>query len=136
MLTNIRVLIAACQELNIDFEFLHPNHNFVQIKINDNSYFFLNYATPFNSEVDASIFKDKGLTYQLLKDTVSIPYTVSFLSPFCKEKYRKYLEYQNIDSIVEEINRKFTLPVIIKMNFGSQGKNVFLCKNIEQVKLS
>ena len=90
MLTNIRVLIAACQELNIDFKFLHSSHNFVQLKINSHPYLFANYTTPFNSEVNAAICKDKGLTYELLKNKVRIPKTISFLSPFCKEKYQKY----------------------------------------------
>lgn len=136
MLTNIRVLIAACQELNIDFKFLHSSHNFVQLKINSHPYLFANYTTPFNSEVNAAICKDKGLTYELLKNKVRIPKTISFLSPFCKEKYQKYLTYKNIDSIVEEINKNFSLPVIIKMNSGSLGKNVFLCQDGEQIRSS
>ncbi|NEP58854.1 MAG: ATP-grasp domain-containing protein, partial [Symploca sp. SIO2G7] len=81
-------------------------------------------------------FTDKSYTYQLLKDKISTPKTASFLSPFCDEKYRAYLEYANIDAIVKEITKIFALPIIIKRNQGFAGNNIFLCQNKEQIKLS
>ena len=136
MITNIRILLAACQELNIPFKILHPSENLVRIIINNQFYYFTNWSTPFVSQSVGKLFKDKDYVYELLKDTVKVPKTKAFLSPFCKEAYKKYLLFTDIDSIVEEIKTNFALPVIIKRNAGSSGNNVFLCQDIEQVRLS
>ncbi|MGH2414465.1 MAG: ATP-grasp domain-containing protein [Microcystaceae cyanobacterium] len=136
MLTNIRLWIAACRELNIAFEILHPTQNLVRIKSNNKFYFFINYSTPFNIHSNTQLFKDKEYSYQLLKERVNIPKTRAFLSPFCAEKYQSYLNFKEIDSILKEISKTFAIPVIIKRNAGSAGNNVFLCQDIEQVKLS
>jgi len=136
MLTNIRVLIAACQDLNIDFEFLHPSRNFVKVIIKNKSYFFVNYSTPFNTQSNARIFLDKGHSYHLLKDKINTPKAVSFLSPFCEPNYQQYLDYIDIDAIVAEIDKIFAVPLIIKSNQGHTGNNVFFCQNREQIELS
>ncbi len=136
MLTNIRLCIEACKQLNIDWEILHPNQNLLRIKINNNKiYYFVNYSTPFILQSTDKIFKDKEYTYQLLKQRVNLPNTRAFLSPFCNDKYQKYLNFPDIESILESINETFSLPVIIKRNSGAGGNNVFLCQNLEQVKL-
>jgi len=136
MLTNIKVLIAACQDLNIDFEFLHPTRNFVKVIIKNKPYFFVNYSTPFNTQSNARVFLDKGHSYHLFKEKINTPKTVSFLSPFGEEKYKEYLVHRNIDAIVAEINNIFAIPVIIKSNHGSMGNNVFFCQDREQIELS
>jgi hypothetical protein len=46
------------------------------------------------------------------------------------------LVYEDIDSITEEIKKTWSLPVIIKRNAGSFGNNIFLCHDIEEVRLS
>jgi len=136
MLTNIRVLIAACQDLNIDFEFLHPAGNFVKVIIKNKPYFFVNYSTPFNTQSNARIFLDKGHSYHLFKDKINTPKAVSFLSPFCEPNYKQYLDYIDIDAIVAEIDKIFAMPVIIKSNQGYAGNNVFFCQDREQIELS
>lgn len=135
MLTNIRVLIAACKQLDISFEILHPNGNLVRVAINDKFYYFTNSTTPFITHSISQLFKDKDYTYQLLKNRVNIPKSKAFLSPFIDNKYKNYLIFENIESIVEEIKETFFLPVIIKRNSGASGSNVFLCTNIEEVRL-
>jgi len=127
MLTNIRILITACQNLNIPYEVQHSNQNLIRIKL-DKYYYFTNYTTPFNSESVAQIFKDKEYTYQVLNKTVKLPKTVGFLSPFCDEKYQKYLRFPAVPEIVTEITNNFELPLIVKRNSGSGGNHVFMCR--------
>ncbi|MBH8565387.1 alpha-L-glutamate ligase [Nostoc sp. CENA67] len=136
MLTNIRLLLEACKHLNIEFKCLHTNDNLVRVVINQKPYYFTNFSTPFLPQSISQIFKDKDYTYHLFKDKVNVPKTKAFLSPFCEDKYKIYLEHQDIDSILEAIQKTFVLPVIIKRNSGSSGTNVFLCQNIEQVRFS
>ncbi|MBH8574515.1 alpha-L-glutamate ligase [Nostocaceae cyanobacterium CENA369] len=136
MITNIRLVLAAAKELDLDFEILHPNQNLVKVVVNEKPYYFTNYSTPFLSQSISKIFKDKDYTYHLLKDTVNLPKTKAFLSPYCKEIYKEYLLYLDIDSMIGEIKATFNLPLIIKKNAGSAGNNVFLCQDINEVKLS
>ena len=134
MLTNIEILLEACQELNIPYEILHPSQNLIRIRHSGEDYFFVNYMTAFDSGSLAQIFKDKEYTYQLLKAQINTPKTLSFVSPHCEEKYKKYLIFPDIESIVLEVNKNFAFPVIIKRNRGSGGNNVFLCQSGEQIK--
>ena len=134
MLNNIKLLLEACQKLNINYEILHRHQNLVRIKLKQKYYYFVNYTTPFNSKPITEIFKDKEYTYELLKNKITMPKTIGFLSPFCDEKYKIYLDFKSIEAIKKKIVKEFELPVIIKRNRGSSGKNVFLCKKQEQIE--
>jgi hypothetical protein len=134
MLTNIEILLAACQELNIPYEILHHSQNLIRIKHRGENYYFVNYMMPFNSASIAKIFKDKEYTYQLLKGKINTPRTIGFVSPHCQEKYKKYLTFPDIESILLEVNKIFALPMILKRNRGAGGNNVFLCETREQIK--
>lgn len=134
MLTNIEILLAACEELNIPYEILHPSQNLIRIKHRGENYYFVNYMMPFNSASIAQIFKDKEYTYQLLNGKINTPRTIGFFSPHCQEKYKKYLTFPDIESILLEVHKNFALPMILKKNRGAGGNNVFLCETTEQVK--
>ncbi|HBC43173.1 MAG TPA: alpha-L-glutamate ligase [Pseudanabaena sp.] len=133
MLTNIRILIQACKKSSIIYEILHPNQNVVKVKFGDRAYYFTNYSTPLTSQSVAEIFKDKQYFYQIFQDVVRMPRTLSFISPYCDEKYLEYLEFSSIDKIITEIKKNFALPVILKRNRGSGGNNVFKCKDLLEV---
>ena len=134
MLTNIEILLAACEELNIPYEILHPSQNLIRLKHRGENYYFVNYMMPFNSASIANIFKDKEYTYQVLNGKINTPRTLGFVSPHCQEKYKKYLTFPDSESILLEVNKNFGLPVILKKNRGAGGNNVFLCETTEQIK--
>lgn len=132
MLNNIRLLLQACQNLNIPYEILHNYENLVRIKL-DKYYYFCNYSTPLIEQSVAQIIKDKEYTYSILKDKIKTPKTMGFLSPFCEEKYQDYLKFKTIPEIAHEIENNFQFHVIVKRNSGSGGLNVFLCQNLEEI---
>jgi len=134
MLVNINLSIEACKQLNIPYEILHSAQNLYRIRKNNKFYYFVNYSTPLNSQAIAYIFKDKEYTYQILKEKISIPKTLSFVSPFANESHKKYLIYPTISDIVNIIKLNFSMPVIVKRNTGSAGDNVFCCKEITDVE--
>jgi glutathione synthase/RimK-type ligase-like ATP-grasp enzyme len=134
MLTNIKMLLEACQKLSIEFEILHPNQNLVKVKLSDREYYFTNYSTPLIPQSVAEIFKDKQYFYQVFRDVVKMPLTVSFISPYCDQKYKEYLRYSTTDDIIAEIENSFELPVIVKRNRGSGGNNVFKCFDLLQIR--
>ena len=134
MLTNIKMLLAACKKLSIEYEILHPNQNLVKVKLSDREYYFTNYSTPLIPQSIAEIFKDKQYFYQVFRDIVKMPRTVSFISPYCDQKYKEYLRYSTTDDIIAEIENSFELPVIVKRNRGSGGNNVFKCFDLLQIR--
>ena len=128
------MLLEACEKLSVEYEILHPNRNLVKVRISDRDYYFTNYSTPLIPQSVAEIFKDKQYFYQIFQDVVKMPRTLSFISPYCNEKYIEYLEFPSIDEIITEIERNFELPIILKRNRGSGGNNVFKCVNLQQVR--
>jgi len=133
MLNNVRILLQACENLNINYELIDPNGNLVKVKLRKD-YYFCNSLTPLIDEVVSKILKDKEYTYYLLKDKIKIPQTIGFLSPFCGDKYKQYLKLSTIPEIITKIKANFALPLIVKRNSGSRGHNVFLCHNYEEIE--
>ena len=127
------MLLAACKKLSIEYEILHPNQNLVKVKLSNREYYFTNYSTPLIPQSLAEIFKDKQYFYQVFRDVVKMPRTVSFISPYCDQKYKEYLRYSTTDDIIAEIENSFELPVIVKRNRGSGGNNVFKCFDLLQI---
>jgi len=128
------MLLEACKKLAVEYEILHPNQNLVKVKIGDREYYFTNYSTPLIPQSIAGIFKDKQYFYQVFRDVVKMPRTISFISPYCDEKYKEYLRFLNIDEIIAEIEDNFELPIILKRNRGSGGNNVFKCCDSPQMR--
>ena len=135
MLINIKLWVTAFQELGIPYEILHPTQNVIRIKL-EKCHYFTHNTTPFNDQSSGRILKDKDYTFHVLKGHISMPKTISFLSPFCDKRYHEYLRFENLSEIEQEILSIFSLPVIIKRNSGASGDNVFLCQNSNQIKIA
>lgn len=127
MLTNIKMLLQACRNLDIEYQILHFHENLVKVTIASKDYYFTNYATPLTPQSIAEIFKDKQYFYQVFQDAVRMPRTQSFISPYCDPKYQEYLQFQSTAEICQNIIQNFELPVIVKRNRGSGGNHVFHC---------
>jgi len=134
MLTNIKMLLEACKKLSVEYEILHPNQNLVKVRLSDREYYFTNYSTPLTPQSIAEIFKDKQYFYQVFQDVVKMPRTLSFISPYCDQKYKEYLQFSTIEEIIAEIESNFELPIIVKRNRGSGGDNVFKCFDLIQIR--
>lgn len=81
-----------------------------------------------------TLCKDKEFFYDYYKGTVRMPKTRGFLTPFCGEEWRSYLEFPSIDAITQETKKDFGFPCIVKMNKGSQGKCVFKVENEDEFR--
>jgi glutathione synthase/RimK-type ligase-like ATP-grasp enzyme len=125
---NIICLTSACTELSIPFDFIDEEHNVLSIRLNEKSHYFHLNRTPFNSESVAGICKDKYHTYCLLRESVRLPKTLSFMSYNVDQRYKDYLKYHSPQEILTAIESELSYPLIIKSNSGSFGSNVFLCK--------
>ena len=94
MEVNIKCLVAACDTLNIRYQYVDEHKNFVMVDLHDGLLFESN-VTPFNREVMASICKDKEYSYKFLHDRIAMPKTIGFIDFNVKEKYQKYVLYNS-----------------------------------------
>lgn len=136
MNTNIKALITACDEENIDYTFHHPSKNNVMVHFEKSSMLFSSWTTPINPHSVVQLCVDKDYFYTFFKDVIKMPRTRSYLNPYCNEKYVKYLELQTITDIVGDIEEKHEYPLITKMNKGARGNHVYLNKNKAELEAS
>jgi len=134
---NIECLQKACDELKLPYAILDKNSDFIRIDLNKPQY-FVQAKTPFNNDALSCISEDKEFTYLSLKDELNIPKTKGYLDPDCDDKFVNYLEKSSdsLDNVTKDILEEFNLPVIVKMNRGYAGNNVFLCNDAEKIKKS
>lgn len=135
METHIKCLSQACDNLNIQYQSLDAEKNFIKVELGEGLFFQSN-RTPFNTEVMASICKDKEHSYKLLHNRIAMPKTIGFLDYNTGDEYQKYLNYPSQQAVVDKIEREFSYPVVIKRNNGALGINVFLCQDKEMVAVA
>lgn len=125
---NTRCVRAACDRLGIPYR-VHDEHgNFVSVAL-DPVRFFVNAFTPFNSSSVDKICKDKEFAWRLLKDAARMPRTKGYFDPYPQDaRYAGYVAEPSYAAIADSIVREFGLPVIVKMNSGALGTNVYLCR--------
>jgi glutathione synthase/RimK-type ligase-like ATP-grasp enzyme len=132
----MKCLRAACERLGISYAVHDLNGNFMSV-IAGGPRYFVNYGTPFNNDAISKICKDKEFTYRLLHDVIRMPKTMAYFDPnFGREEYQKFVREENLKAIVGDIMKNLSLPVIVKMNAGTRGTNVFLCNDEAQVAAS
>ena len=135
MITNIELSLEACKQLNISYEILHPEKNVFRIKLNNKLYYFANDTTPVNSQAISYLLKDKEYIYNLFKNKLRVPKTLSFLSPLVnKYTLKRYLEYPPISKMLDMVAQDFDMPVLVRKSTGRSKKNQFLCSNIAEVE--
>lgn len=130
---NISLIKKAADELGLPHE-LNEDGNYLIVRKNEINFHFVNNLTPFNSSSIYALSKDKAFAYDFLNSDVKMPKTKSYLDPACNPKYNYLLKQKNIKEIVMDIEKKFDLPLMVKMNRGSFGRHVFVCKNKKEVK--
>ncbi len=136
MFINTKCLLEACKNLKLEHRLVDPKSNFIEVIINKRPYFSVNNSCPLNSASDVNLTKDKDFTYKTLNGVINMPKTYSYLDPNTPDQFKKYLKFNSYDEILKDITSKFKFPVIIKMNQGSRGINIFKCSTQEEVNKS
>jgi len=132
MLPIVHCVVQACESLQIPYTFLDDHQNLVRVELGK-PYYFINYTSPFGRHDTVRICRDKEFTYRIIKDIVRTPRTSGYLDPLCREELRKYAKFKNIVEISAAIQREYSLPVIVKRNQGTRGRNVFLCQTPPEI---
>jgi len=127
LVTNL--MIEACKGLKLGYRFASDNEALLIIDIKDNPHMVLNAAIGLNSDAQLKLAADKFYSYQLLNQSVLMPKTLAFVDPMAFPPFNQYVTLRSFRAILNQIEKTFEYPLIVKRNSGSQGHNVFLCRN-------
>ncbi|MDB4991789.1 MAG: Glutathione synthase/RimK-type ligase, ATP-grasp superfamily [Parcubacteria group bacterium] len=131
---NTRCIRAACERLGLTYQIHDTYGNFLSVEL-EKPYFFVNFSTPFNNGSVDRICQDKEFSWLLSHDIIRTPRTKGYFNPQPADvAYSAYIDHLDCESITREIVQNFSLPVIVKMNSGREGKNVFLCSGAEEIQ--
>src|SRR3989344_2596390 len=107
---------AACKRLGLSYKEHDKNGNLFTVEAPSGSLFFANFATPFNSGAVEQICKDKEFTYILLHDVVMMPVTQGYFDPAYREEHGRFKKFKDIEAIADDIESRFSYPLVIKRN--------------------
>lgn len=134
MVPNMKLVREACIDAGFSFEAVDELGNLAKVVCGGKEFFFAYTTTPFNREDVQHIASDKFLTYNLLKETGLMPKTKRYLRPDLDPIWHDKIEFGSEAEIIADMTKTFSLPFVVKMNAGSLSRNVFVCKNNEDIK--
>ncbi len=133
-LTQLDCLKEACKRLGISYTAHDAFGNLISVFAPSGVLHFANFSTPFNSGAAEQICKDKGFTALILGKHLSMPKSRTYTDPGFREGYDGFKKHGDLESIVRDIEKDFSYPVVIKKNTGTRGINVFLCQNSSEAE--
>lgn len=133
MHTHIRALSQAAAQLQISHKLLDQAGNLLRLEHGGQRLLFQSNHTPFNDEAQGWICLDKGYTYDILREVVAMPRSLTILDFAVPERYREYLQLQTPEDAVAAIEASFAYPLVVKRNRGALASNVFLCRERVEV---
>lgn len=131
--SNLLCLVEACRKLNIDWK-MDNKRGILSVYTQTPPLLFKRSQTPFNTSTVGDICSDKDALNSIVKDVISVPFGICFLDPNCDEYFLPYRTHTSIDEIIETVKNSFELPVIVKPNNGSSGRDVTKCSSIDEVR--
>ncbi len=131
---NIESIAQACKELGYEYELNHESKNLLSVVIGGERYPFINWTTPLNPQSIVRLCQDKGYFYSYFSNKIRMPNTLSFLNPYCDEKYLEYVQQPTIHEIISQAEKELNYPMIVKKNRGSSGINVFKTSNRRELE--
>ncbi len=130
-----QALIQACINLSIPYEILHKDQIVVRVGINGKRYHYIHWFLPFNRADVQRILRDKDLQYTLLQNVITIPKWRSYLASEIDEEYsvsKRRGGKITLEEARQDINEHFDLPVLVKPNMGSKGRQIKICQTVEE----
>ncbi len=120
-------LERACQNLDIDCFSVSEDGNMLQLVFAERKIYFLRNKHPFNDYVGARLAEDKAYQYELFQDAgLPVPQTMKVFNPLADARFDRYKRHTSFEAIVEDVERRFDYPIVIKRNWGSLAQGVYL----------
>ena len=125
---SLACLAKACANLDLRIEPASDDGNLFRIRPPGRGpVYFLRNRHPFNDYVAARLAEDKAYQYELFTGAgLPVPETMVAFNPFADERFSRYRTHASVDAVIEEVERRFTYPVVVKRNKGSLAQGVFL----------
>ena len=121
----MKLIKEVCEESGLSHSILDNKGNLLSVRLGEKECFFTYTTTPFNREDVQHICNDKSLVQTLVSSKVQMPKTKKYLRPDLDPNWHDALEFSSEKDIAFDICNSFSFPLIIKMNAGSLGRNVF-----------
>ncbi len=126
-LESLRCLKIACDNLNVDVEQCSEDGNVLRLMTESRPIYFQRNKHPFNDSVGASLASDKAYQYELfLQAGLGVPYTLKVFNPLADARFERYKTHSSVEDIIQDVERQFTYPVVVKRNQGSMAQKVYL----------
>ena len=134
MNATIQSLKSASEKLDIECVDPRGDGISLRITINGQNYYCIYNKHFFNRSDIQTVCNDKEYTYSILKDKIKYPRYKRYLEPKGAKEYGFEKEILSNEEIVDDILENFKFPIIVKMNRGSKGKNVFKCDSRAEIE--
>lgn len=128
----IKIIKELCKEFQINIE-SKSREWILKLTKGENVKYIIGKKFPLNSESSGAIVSDKYATFEIL-DSFNVP-TIKHTLLFNPKIRKEYLsKKENSEIISEEFSRYNKL--VVKPNFGSEGKDVLLCTSLEDTEIA
>jgi glutathione synthase/RimK-type ligase-like ATP-grasp enzyme len=127
-----RLLTQAAKELKIPYKIHDEIGDVVSFDFAKDQFFVIT-TTPFNDSSIMKLCRDKDLSHDLFHKSINMPKTIPFMDPKYTGKFKRGRLHASNKEIANHIEQEFNYPLVLKMNSGDQGKNVFVCKDRKKV---
>ena len=133
---SLACLSKACGKLDLRIEPASDDGNLVRIRPPGRGpVYFLRNRHPFNDYVAARLAEDKAYQYELFAGAgIPVPETMVVFNPFADERFSRYRTYSSVDEVVQDVERRFSYPVVVKRNTGSLAQGVYLEEDRRNLK--
>ncbi|MCF6184047.1 MAG: hypothetical protein L3J56_05385 [Bacteroidales bacterium] len=130
-LVTTNLIAQACQELDLKFSYVTKNKNVLAIHLSKKDHFIINSNLGLITSTQAHLCQDKAYQYELLNGVINIPTTISYLDPH--SKYKEFAKFNSHQEISDNIESIFSFPIVVKKNTGTEGENVYLCNDKQEL---
>lgn len=130
-LTTTNLIIKVCQKLGVEFSKATKNSSVLELKSSNGIHFIINSNLGLISSTQAQLCIDKAYQYEILNQIIASPKTISYLDPY--SQFGHFAKIKSHKKIIADIKENFSFPIVLKKNTGSEGQNIFLCKNENQL---
>jgi dihydrofolate synthase/folylpolyglutamate synthase len=134
-LESLECIEMACRNRGMQYERVSENGNVLCITGKGRPYYFLRNKHPFNDYVAARLAEDKGYQYELfVRAGLPTPFTMQVFNPLAADRFNRYKTHLSVEEIGEDVEHRFTYPVVVKKYRSSVSQGVYLEHSEQDLK--
>lgn len=123
---------VAAKELGIKNAFIDAEKSMLILHFANKNHFISNTKIGLIRNSEEVLGVDKAYQYELLKEKMIQPKTISYLD--FHSKFSKLASFKSHEEIRKDIMRNFKFPLIVKKNRGNEGVNVYLVSSEKELE--